>query len=607
MRYRLFVTYAGMIMLVSTVFVGCFYMYVYRDSAARSLSSLEELALSLSGKLDLEIQKMDHVTLSVVYSNLIKNTLLRIAGRHDDASPMYTLEQISEIKALNEIMVAAIGPTQAVRKLTIYDMEGNRITSGALVKYTKEDVTKMPWFGTVIDKEGGIHIGLPEKDDELAKSFVFFKDKYFISLYRSYYGDFGKLMGIIQAQQDADIVFSSLISLEKESGSDKRYYVFNEEGKQMYPYSGGHAEGEYYYDQFLRTGTSSLYVDNPAGSGKELAAFHVSKETGWTLAVVASRQALIDSLNQFTMTLVLTTVAILFLALIYSYYAARKINKPIASLYSAIKMMDIHGRIRPALPVNSGIYEIDELQLAFQKMNAKLQHSIEKLLFAQTQEIRATMAALSSQMNPHFLYNTITTISIMAEENMSREITVLCQKLSRMLRYVSSEESSEVSLGAEIDYTATYLECMKIRYPDDLIYTIELEEELLHIPVPKLIVQPLVENCIKHGIHVRSPWVVKISGKVTDDRWSITVSDNGPGMPREKRRELFDKIHELSHTNRFPGLNVEGMGLLNIYFRLKLTYNDRMIFKIEDPPRGFEITIGGPIVPSVRTGGVSNG
>jgi two-component system sensor histidine kinase YesM len=184
----------------------------------------------------------------------------------------------------------------------------------------------------------------------------------------------------------------------------------------------------------------------------------------------------------------------------------------------------------------------------------------------------------------------------MAEENMSREITMLCQKLSRMLRYISSEESSEVSLGAEIEYTAAYLECMKIRYPDDLNVAIEIDEELLQIPVPKLIVQPLVENCIKHGIHVPSPWFIRIDGKVADNRWMITVSDNGPGMPKDKRQALFDKIKELNETNKFPGLNVEGMGLLNIYFRLNLIYGDRMIFDIEEQPHGFAITIGGPIV-----------
>jgi len=595
MRFRLFVTYAIMILLVSAIYAVGFYIYESREFTTRSLASIEELSLGLSNKLDLEIQKMDNVTLSVAYSSLIKDILLRIANRHGDGST-YTMEQISEIKALNEIMVAAIGPTQAVRELTIYDLEGNRISSGALVKYGKDDVTKRPWFDTVIGKGGGSFIGPPEKDAELAKSFVFFKDKFFISLFRAYYGDYGKLQGIIQAQQDADIMFSSLIALEKESGSDKRYYVFNAEGDLFYPYDGDSGEGAYYYNQFMRTGKSSLYVDRYAGPGKELVSFHVSGQTGWILAVAASRQELIDSLNQFTLRLALATVAVLLLALIYSYYAARRITKPIARLHSAIKKMDINEGVRRNQPVNSGIYEIEELQLAFNRMNAKLQHSVEKLLFAQTQEIRATMAALSSQMNPHFLFNTITTISVMAEENMSREITLLCQKLSRMLRYISSEESGEVSLGAEIEYTAAYLECMKIRYPDDLHYTIEIDDELLQIPVPKLIVQPLVENCIKHGIHVQSPWFIRIAGKVTDDRWTITVSDNGPGMPKDKRQALLDKIEELNETNKFPGLNVEGMGLLNIYFRLKLTYGDRMIFEIGEPPHGFVITIGGPIV-----------
>lgn len=597
MRYRLFVTSAGIIIVTSIVYVFAFYMYEFREFTTRSLSSVEELSLGLSNKLDLEIEKMDHVTLSVVYSKLLKDTLLQISYR-DNSKKTYTIEQISDIKALSEFMVAAIGPTQSVRKLTIYDLNGNRISSGALFASSKYDPAKLPWFDAVIEQEGSRVIGLPEKDQELADSFVFFKDKYFISLYRTYYGNFGELQGVIQAQQDADIIFSSLIELEEESGSDKRYYVFNPQGQQLYPYDDDNQTGEYYFNHILHTGQSSTYVDSPTGQGKELISYHTSKETGWHLVVVTSRQGLIDSLNQFAKGVALSTLVILLLVLLYSFFSAKRITKPIAQLHSAIRTMEINGNMggnRPIQHINSGIYEIEELQHAFQQMNAKLQHSIEELLYSQTQEIRASMAALSSQMNPHFLFNTITTISIMAEEEMSEEIVSFCQKLSFMLRYISSEESNEVSLGAEIDYTKAYLECMKIRYQHDLNYSIDIDEALLRVPVPKLIVQPLVENCIKHGIHIQSPWFIWVEGKVKKDHWTITVSDNGPGMPKHKRQELLDKIDELNKSNKFPGLNVEGLGLLNIYFRLKFTYNDEMVFDILDTKRGFMITIGGPI------------
>lgn len=594
-RYRLFLTYAVIIILVSTIYAGTFYLYESKAFTSRSLAGVNELSISLSNKLDLEIQKMDNVTLSVAYSNLIKDRLVRIASNKNGGDRSYTIDQISDIKELSEIMVAAIGPSQSVRNLKIYDLEGNRISSGALTKYGYEDVTQMPWFGMVMEKEGGSVIGLTETDDELADSFVYFKDKYFISLYRTYFGDFGKVQGIIQAQQDAEVVFSSLNELERETESDKRYYVMNDEGKLLYPYKDNDTSGEYYYNQFMNAESLSFYVDNPTHQGKELISYHVSQETGWILAVVISREALIESLKQYTMKVIITTFVVLILSLVFSYYAAQRITKPIARLHSAIKKMDINGFMKPEQSIKSGINEIEALQLAFNSMNSKLQHSVDKLLFSQSQEIRATMAALSSQMNPHFLFNTITTISIMAEEGMSGEITRLCQKLSSMLRYISSEASNEVSLGAEIEYTSSYLECMKIRYPEDLIYTIEIEDELLNIPIPKLLIQPLVENCMKHGIHVQSPWRIRISGRVCDDRWTITVSDNGLGMSDKKRKELFEKINELDKSNKFPGLSVKGMGLINIYFRLKLTYNDHMIFHIDECSSGFVITIGGRV------------
>ena len=136
---------------------------------------------------------------------------------------------------------------------------------------------------------------------------------------------------------------------------------------------------------------------------------------------------------------------------------------------------------------------------------------------------------------------------------------------------------------------------MKIRYQEDLQYELSISDELMGQSIPKLIIQPLVENCMKHAIHVEAPWNIVVKGYVTGEEWQINVLDNGPGMSEEKRRLLADRIGELEATGRFPGLRIEGMGLLNIYFRLKFTYGERMVFAIEERNEGFSITIGGPL------------
>ncbi|WP_407270890.1 sensor histidine kinase [Radiobacillus sp. PE A8.2] len=594
-QFQLYLTYVAIIILVFVIFGSVYYFNESREFTTRTYEAIKELSLSLTNEMDLEIQKMDNVTLSVAYSNLIKDSLLRIADTEDEQS--YTRDQISDIRELSEIMVAAIGPAQSVKTLTIYDLEGNRISTGSLMKYTREDVTEKPWYDNVIQSEGSRYIGLPKKDEELADSFSFFKNKYFISLYRTYYGDFNNVQGVVQAQQDAGVVFSSLLALEKEKESNRRYYVLNHEGVQLYPYDSDDRNGGYYYDEFTNSEGKPLYLDSPVQQGKELVSYHVSQETGWMLVAVTSRAKLINSIFQYTMRMIITAFVILVLTLIFTFFGARRITNPIKRLHSSVQKMEINGGYKPDQYVDSGINEIDELQSAFHDMHAKLQHSVDKLLFSQSQEIRATMVALSSQMNPHFLFNTITTISIMAEEGMSEEITRLCQKLSTMLRYISSDQSNGVSMSAEIEYTKNYLECMKIRYPDDLRYTINIEDELFDIPVPKLLIQPLVENCMKHGIHGMSPWCISITGKVYRNQWSVTVSDNGPGMSSAEKSKLYKKIKELEKSGKYSSLSVEGMGLLNIYFRLKLTYQDKMIFHIHDNARGFVITVGGNRIP----------
>jgi two-component system sensor histidine kinase YesM len=114
--------------------------------------------------------------------------------------------------------------------------------------------------------------------------------------------------------------------------------------------------------------------------------------------------------------------------------------------------------------------------------------------------------------------------------------------------------------------------------------------------IPKLSVQPLVENAIKHGTNIEPPWYIKVYGDVIGDRWQITVCDNGPGFSAKSFERFNENKGQLSHDNFGDGEKIKGVGLINTFNRLKLTYREKMIFEIKnEPDGGASVTIGGSV------------
>jgi two-component system, sensor histidine kinase YesM len=292
--------------------------------------------------------------------------------------------------------------------------------------------------------------------------------------------------------------------------------------------------------------------------------------------------------------LIVTAVALL-LTLTVTYFMARQLTVPIKKIHSQIKKFDLNYiPSKKQQILNSNIDELEELNDAFQNMHLKLKQSVMDMLEIQKRELQSKLFALQSQMNPHFLHNTLANICMMAEENMNEEIVKMCKNISHMLRYISTDKSSSVELKRELEYTVQYLECMKTRYNGSLVYKIDIPEEMLEIQIPKLVIQPFVENSIKYGIHVEPPWVIDISGYRRDKQWIVNIKDNGPGFAEEKILEIRQRLENVKSTQPLSGMELDGMGIINIYARLKILYREMAVFEINNLSEGGAfITIGG--------------
>lgn len=600
---NLFFTYSLIIIIVLAIFVSFFYVWVSNVLKSRAYDSIDSLSDSFVEKLDTELRKMDEVSMNILYSNLVLERFKKYAAYgagQGGTSEQDRLNAINNSKELVDMLTAINGPSRPVQQIYLYDFNNTRFGTGFDNRQQYYASSEQPWYDEVIGKGGRKVLSLPQKDPELSRTISAKTDIYYLSLFRLYFDKNNVPLGIVEVKQYGSTIFGSLNEYIGKSANLERIFVYDASGRLIYPYQDQPREDTlFYFKNYDENAQSRSFhsVRNPATGEKELLLYKRSEYSNWVIAVAASEKTLLSPVVTFTKLVVLVAFAILILALLFSFIAARKYTTPIARLRKLIRSMDLQEPSAAVVPdLNSGLNELEELNQAFHKMNIKIKNSLDELLLSQQQEMQSRMLALQSQMNPHFLYNTLTTINVMAEENMNGQIMEMCSNVSAMLRYISSSSSQLVSVQTEMEYTEKYVSILKLRYGAKLNYSTNMDDAVLEVNIPKLIIQPLVENALKHGTRGQPPWDIRVLGYVSSGNWQIYVMDNGPGFDEEALQQLNEKIGEIDKSGLLPSLELDGMGLLNIYLRLKLTYKNQMLFSVsENPDGGTVVAVGGSI------------
>lgn len=323
----------------------------------------------------------------------------------------------------------------------------------------------------------------------------------------------------------------------------------------------------------------------------------------WTVVLTKPKAAVYEPLKNFRiMFFLIGSLSILF-TLFICFYISRRLTVPLKKLTEATSKITIN-RVLDETKVNltsadSNIEELSQLCESIRSMYEKLRSTSQEALLSRSEETRAKLQATQSLINPHFLYNCLTNMSVMAEEGMNESIIHMCQALCDYFRYISASKEMFVPLDEEIFYTRRYLECMRLRFSDELEYTLEIAPETKSLYIPKLVTQPIVENAFKYGFQVSPPWKLCISSSMDEDSWMIQIQDNGGMLSDEKKDQLLHLYQHLDMNQELKSMEIGGMGLKNVYLRLKLLYGDRAIFRIDNTqPCKTIFTVGGPVYRS---------
>jgi two-component system sensor histidine kinase YesM len=301
---------------------------------------------------------------------------------------------------------------------------------------------------------------------------------------------------------------------------------------------------------------------------------------GWKLIGVTNRERMAKSVGdtlKFVLSFAFISILIsslLIFIIVRSYnYRLKKLSKHMLKFkdgqFDLIEINEgkdeIGGVIRNfnhmAEKINTLINDVYKLEL--QKKNLQLER------------VRAEINFLQSQMNPHFLFNTLNAILVVCVKNNYTEIVDVLKYLSKTMRRLLSWKDDLVSIEEELSFTEMYLKIEKFRFCDKFRYTISVNESLLSYKIPKMSLQPLVENACKHGIQsIKDCGLVKIEIDLQNNGLQVSVTDNGSGIDKYKLKEL---IYNMKSEEELSS----NIGIRNVYRRLKLYYGDDILFNIE--------------------------
>ena len=364
-----------------------------------------------------------------------------------------------------------------------------------------------------------------------------------------------------------DLNYSAISELCDENSIGEKGYVFilDENGSVVY-----HPQQQQLYNELqtenidiVMNAESDTVITSNSDAGK-LYTMARSEKTGWTIVGCMNVGELLKNSRQAQSVYILMAAVLVVIALLLSSLISRNITLPIQRLRDSMAKVQEGDFETADVEVVSG-NEIGSLTTSFNVMTHRIQELMEQNIYEQKEKRNSELKALQSQINPHFLYNTLDSIIWMAEGKKNEEVVLMTASLARLLRQSISNEDELVPIGQEVEYARSYLTIQKMRYKDKLEFQIDVAPEISNIMIIKLVLQPIIENAIYHGLKYKeSIGLLIVHGYAQDNHAVLEIIDNGIGMDEETLEHIFEKHKVNYHSN--------GVGVYNVQKRLQLYY-----------------------------------
>lgn len=565
-----------------------FYTLVAVMVRESSLKTAERNQISMCIKVSQQLESFMVEMRNVGFQVMMNSRLIQDFGTFSDdkANDNYygdhIVDHINAVSALADIN----GIQRIATRISVFNRYGDYVSSGVMPQskaYADNVLRSHMDLDEIISRlvlnDGHIYVEGPHPDYWNSK--VGYE---MISLYCPLGNKIqDDMYGIIEIQQDFQKLVKTLLpGLDQ----DMAVLLFDSLGRCIFNSMESICPPEYYdfyYSQASknpdsRYGFCRIKVGNRAQ--EQYLSAGISETSGWMAVMVRNKSSIVNVIQDIQKVIIMAIFVFMVLSAYMAYRISLKMTRPINDMIVSAQSISWSNLDMKTLEGN------DENEIM--ALNNTFKETLKRLSKSMQLELGARLNALQSQMNPHFLYNTLSVISASADQQ--EKVERMCSRLSDMLRYSTVyEEESNSTLEDEVRHTENYLELMKDRYEENLIYNIEEAGELERVKVPRVILQPIVENCFKHGFGQNGfPWIIHVAVTASHGHWRIHVRNNGRPFQERDLTELNEKVEGFLKGEQ---KKISGIGLTNTIIRLRLLYEERVEYEIYTGSDGYTCVV----------------
>lgn len=565
-----------------------FYTLVAVMVRESSLKTAERNQISMCIKVSQQLESFMVEMRNVGFQVMMNSRLIQDFGTFSDdkANDNYygdhIVDHINAVSALADIN----GIQRIATRISVFNRYGDYVSSGVMPQskaYADNVLRSHMDLDEIISRlvlnDGHIYVEGPHPDYWNSK--VGYE---MISLYCPLGNKIqDDMYGIIEIQQDFQKLVKTLLpGLDQ----DMAVLLFDSSGRCIFNSMESICPPEYYdfyYSQASknpdsRYGFCRIKVGNRAQ--EQYLSAGISETSGWMAVMVRNKSSIVNVIQDIQKVIIMAIFVFMVLSAYMAYRISLKMTRPINDMIVSAQSISWSNLDMKTLEGN------DENEIM--ALNNTFKETLKRLSKSMQLELGARLNALQSQMNPHFLYNTLSVISASADQQ--EKVERMCSRLSDMLRYSTVyEEESNSTLEDEVRHTENYLELMKDRYEENLIYNIEEAGELERVKVPRVILQPIVENCFKHGFGKNGfPWIIHVAVTASHGHWRIHVRNNGRPFQDRDLTELNEKVEGFLKGEQ---KKISGIGLTNTIIRLRLLYEEQVEYEIYTGNDGYTYVV----------------
>lgn len=323
---------------------------------------------------------------------------------------------------------------------------------------------------------------------------------------------------------------------------------------------------------------------------KRLVTVKTISYTGWKLISVVPMKSFSMGMTGMRNLVVLLVALTVLAVVILNQMVSARISKPLRRLNDSVKEWEA-GNMNPDIYIG-GSMEVEHLGKTLRSTVAQIRQLMDDIVVEQEEKRKSELDALQSQINPHFLYNTLDSIVWMITGERYDDAVFMITQLASLFRISLSKGKTVIKIGDEVKHARNYMNIQKIRYKNSFEVDFQIEEDILDGCIVKLVLQPLLENAIYYGMEfMDGEGEIHVRGYRKDKDVYLEVEDNGLGMPEEEAAELLNGKER-------PHKHGSGVGLVNVHSRLKLRFGEAYGLVIHScPDEGMMVQIHIPYIP----------